>query len=224
MQTKSTGMNANTRIRVILADDHTLFRNGLKLLLSNNVDMQVVGEASDGNELLSLLTKLPCDVVLMDIEMPGINGFDATRIIAEQYPEVKVISLSMYGEEDYYYRMIEAGARGFLLKSSEINEVSEAIRRVMQGGTYFSSDILYNVLKNIHTVVSKTDTQALHLSQREKEVLELICRGKSNQEIADQLFISKRTVEKHRANLLAKTNTKNTAQLVMFAVENKLIE
>ena len=224
MQTKSTGMNANTRIRVILADDHTLFRNGLKLLLSNNVDMQVVGEASDGNELLSLLTKLPCDVVLMDIEMPGINGFDATRIIAEQYPEVKVISLSMYGEEDYYYRMIEAGARGFLLKSSEINEVSEAIRRVMRGGTYFSSDILYNVLKNIHTVVSKTDTQALHLSQREKEVLELICRGKSNQEIADQLFISKRTVEKHRANLLAKTNTKNTAQLVMFAVENKLIE
>jgi DNA-binding NarL/FixJ family response regulator len=120
--------------------------------------------------------------------------------------------------------MIEAGARGFLLKSSEINEVSEAIRRVMQGGTYFSSDILYNVLKNIHTVVSKTDTQALHLSQREKEVLELICRGMSNQEIADQLFISKRTVEKHRANLLAKTNTKNTAQLVMFAVENKLIE
>jgi len=156
----------------------------------------------------------------MDIEMPGINGFDATRIISEQYPKVKVISLSMYGEED----MIEAGARGFLLKSSEINEVSEAIRRVMQGGTYFSSDILYNVLKNIHTVVSKTDTQALHLSQREKEVLELICRGKSNQEIADQLFISKRTVEKHRANLLAKTNTKNTAQLVMFAVENKLIE
>lgn len=224
MQTKPTGMNANTRIRVILADDHTLFRNGLKLLLSNNVDVQVVGEASDGNELLSLLTKLPCDVVLMDIEMPGINGFDATRIIAEQYPEVKVISLSMYGEEDYYYRMIEAGARGFLLKSSEINEVSEAIRRVMRGGTYFSSDILYNVLKNIHTVVSKTDTQALHLSQREKEVLELICRGKSNQEIADQLFISKRTVEKHRANLLAKTNTKNTAQLVMFAVENKLIE
>jgi len=224
LQTKPTGMNANTRIRVILADDHTLFRNGLKLLLSNNVDVQVVGEASDGNELLSLLTKLPCDVVLMDIEMPGINGFDATRIISEQYPEVKVISLSMYGEEEYYYRMIEAGARGFLLKSSEINEVSEAIRRVMQGGTYFSSDILYNVLKNIHTVVSKTDTQALHLSQREKEVLELICRGMSNQEIADQLFISKRTVEKHRANLLAKTNTKNTAQLVMFAVENKLIE
>lgn len=224
MQTKPTGMNAVAPIRVILADDHTLFRNGLKLLLSNNVDMQVVGEASDGNELLSLLTKLPCDVVLMDIEMPGINGFDATRIIAKQYPEVKVISLSMYGEEEYYYRMIEAGARGFLLKSSEINEVSEAIRRVMQGGTYFSSDILYNVLKNIHTVVSKTETQTLHLSQREKEVLELICRGLSNHEIADQLFISKRTVEKHRANLLAKTNTKNTAQLVMFAVENKLIE
>lgn len=224
MSAKPAGMDANNLIRVILADDHTLFRNGLKLLLSNNVDMQVVGEASDGNALLSLLAEIPCDVVLMDIEMPGINGFDATRAIASQYPHIKVISLSMYGEEEYYYRMIEAGAKGFLLKSSEINEVSEAIRRVVHGGTYFSSDILYNVVKNIHTVVAKAESEVLHLSQREKEVLELICRGLSNQEIADQLFISKRTVEKHRANLLAKTSTKNTAQLVMFAVENKLIE
>ncbi|HOK51559.1 MAG TPA: response regulator transcription factor [Bacteroidales bacterium] len=217
-------MDPDRLIRIVLADDHTLFRNGLKLLLLNNSDMQVVGEASDGNELLALLTKVPCDVVLMDIEMPGLNGFDATQIIAKQYPHTRVISLSMYGEEEYYYRMIEAGARGFLLKSSEINEVSEAIRRVAKGETYFSSEILYNVVKNIQTVVSKVDNALIHLSQREKEVLELICRGMSNQEIADQLFISKRTVEKHRANLLAKTNTKNTAQLVMFAVENKLIE
>ncbi|MEJ5264495.1 MAG: response regulator transcription factor [Bacteroidales bacterium] len=217
-------MDPDRLIRIVLADDHTLFRNGLKLLLLNNSDMQVVGEASDGNELLALLAKVPCDVVLMDIEMPGLNGFDATQIIAKQYPHTRVISLSMYGEEEYYYRMIEAGARGFLLKSSEINEVSEAIRRVAKGETYFSSEILYNVVKNIQTVVSKVDNALIHLSQREKEVLELICRGMSNQEIADQLFISKRTVEKHRANLLAKTNTKNTAQLVMFAVENKLIE
>ncbi|MGC8802392.1 MAG: response regulator [Bacteroidales bacterium] len=217
-------MITTPHIRIVLADDHTLFRNGLKLLLSNNTDMQVVGEASDGKELLSLLERIPCDVVLMDIEMPSINGFEATRTITMQYPTTRVISLSMYGEEEYYYRMIEAGARGFLLKSSEISEVSEAIRRVVQGGTYFSPDILYNVVKNIQTVVSKSETTLLHLSQREKEVLELICRGMSNQEIADQLYISKRTVEKHRANLMAKTHTKNTAQLVMFAVENKLIE
>lgn len=224
MPAKPAGMNATQFIRIVLADDHTLFRNGLKLLLSNNTDMQVVGEASDGKELLSLLEKISCDVVLMDIEMPGINGFEATQTITTQYPSTRVISLSMYGEEEYYYRMIEAGARGFLLKSSDISEVSEAIRKVVQGGTYFSPDILYNVVKNIQTVTSKSETTLLHLSQREKEVLELICKGMSNQEIADQLYISKRTVEKHRANLLAKTNTKNTAQLVMFAVENKLIE
>lgn len=217
-------MDVPTPIRIVLADDHTLFRNGLKLLLSNNSDMQVAGEASDGYELLSLLANIQTDVVLMDIEMPGINGFEATRIIERQYPSIKVISLSMYGEEEYYYKMIEAGAKGFILKSSEISEVNEAIRKVARGGTYFSSEILYNVVKNIQTVTSKVEIAAIHLSQREKEVLELICRGFSNQEIADHLFISKRTVEKHRANLLAKTNTKNTAQLVMFAVENKLID
>ncbi|MCX7986047.1 MAG: response regulator transcription factor [Bacteroidales bacterium] len=217
-------MSAIEPIKIVLADDHTLFRNGLKLLLSGNPDMVVVGEASEGGELLSILKKQPVDVVLMDIEMPRINGFEATKAISNQFPGIKVISLSMYGEEEYYYRMIEAGAKGFILKSSEINEVSEAIRRVAKGGTYFSSEILYNVVKNIQTVVSKSEASTLHLSQREKEVLELICRGLSNQEIADQLYISKRTVEKHRASLLSKTNTKNTAQLVMYAVENKLIE
>jgi DNA-binding NarL/FixJ family response regulator len=210
-------------IRVVLADDHTLFRNGLKMLLSGYSDIQVVGEASDGEMLLNLLSRTATDVVLLDIEMPIINGFEATGYIKEHYPGVNIISLSMYGEEEYYYRMIEAGARGFLLKSSEINEVITAIHKVCKGSTYFSSEILYNVVKNINTT-GKVDNSKLHLSDREKEVLELICKGMSNQEIADSLFISKRTVEKHRASLLSKTNTKNTAQLVMYAIENKLID
>ncbi len=210
-------------IRIVIADDHALFRNGLRMLLSNYPDLQVVGEAANGSQLIEMLSTTPVDVVLIDIEMPVINGFEATRYITQHYPLVKTISLSMYGEEEYYYRMIEAGVKGFILKNSEINEVTNAIRKVYKGETYFSPEILYNVVKNIKSV-TKPNIPDIHLSQREKEVLEYICKGLSNQEIADTLFISKRTVEKHRSNLLAKTNTKNTAQLVMFAIENKLID
>jgi DNA-binding NarL/FixJ family response regulator len=210
-------------IKVILVDDHNLFRNGLKLLLSGQAKIKVVAEASNGNELLELLKDTLADVVLIDIEMPEMNGIEATRLALEEKPELKVISLSMYGEEDYYYRMIDAGVKGFILKNSEISEVIKAIQSVHNGGTYFSSEVLYNVVRNIKTV-SKTPNNTTPLSEREKEVLEQICRGMSNQEIADILYISKRTVEKHRSSLLSKTNTKNTAQLVMYAIENKLVD
>jgi DNA-binding NarL/FixJ family response regulator len=206
-----------------LADDHNLFRNGLKLLLSGYDNIKVVAEASDGKELISLLEHTHADVVLIDIEMPVMNGIEASRIALEKYPGLKIISLSMYGEEEYYYRMIDAGVKGFILKNSDITEVIKAINTVMQGGTYFSSEVLYNVVKNIRTV-GKTPGNVASISEREREVLEQICKGLSNQEIADVLFISKRTVEKHRASLLSKTNTKNTAQLVMYAIENKLTD
>lgn len=210
------------KIKVVLADDHNLFRNGLKLLLSNCENITIVGEACDGKELLSVLDYTKADIVLIDIEMPVMNGIEATRAALEKFPDLKIISLSMYGEEEYYYRMIDAGVKGFILKNSEISEVIKAIETVMAGGKYFSSDVLYNVVKNIKTV-SKISNNAVTLSEREKEVLEQICKGLSNQEIADILFISKRTVEKHRASLLSKSNTKNTAQLVMYAIENKLL-
>jgi DNA-binding NarL/FixJ family response regulator len=210
------------KIKVVLADDHNLFRNGLKLLLSNCENIIIVAEACDGNELLSVLDKTKADVVLIDIEMPVMNGIDATKASLKKFPNLKIISLSMYGEEEYYYRMIDAGAKGFILKNSEISEVVKAIETVNSGGKYFSSEILYNVVKNIKTV-SNISNNFASLSEREREVLEQICKGLSNQEIADILFISKRTVEKHRASLLSKSNTKNTAQLVMYAIENKLL-
>jgi DNA-binding NarL/FixJ family response regulator len=210
-------------IKLILADDHNLFRNGLKLLLSGYNHIRIVAEASNGEELLSLLDHTQADVILIDIEMPVMSGIEATRIALERFPALKIISLSMYGEEEYYYRMIDAGVKGFLLKSSEISEVINAIETVIKGGTYFSSEVLYNVVKNIK-IVSKTSVDNTTLSEREREVLEQICKGLSNQEIADILFISKRTVEKHRARLLGKTGTKNTAQLVMYAIENKLTD
>ena len=211
------------KIKVILVDDHTLFRNGLKLLLGGYDHIEIIAEASDGAEFLQTLEKRLPDIVLIDIEMPVMNGLEATQKAIIKYPNLKVISLSMYGEEEYYYKMIESGAKGFILKNSDITEVIKAINSVMKGGTYFSSDLLYNVVKNINTV-TKTTITSDQLSERERQVLEAICKGLSNQEIADQLFISKRTVEKHRASLMAKTNSKNTANLVMFAIENKLID
>lgn len=209
-------------IQVVLADDHQLFRNGLRILLDAFDEFSVVGEASNGEELVRIVGNCGCDVVLMDIDMPLLDGIEATRKSVEINPEIKVIALSMYGEEEYYYRMVEAGAKGFILKDSDISEVKEAIITVNNGGNYFSQELLYNVIQKMKT--RESENKMANLSRREKEILEKICEGMSNHEIADTLFISKRTVDKHRANLLSKTNSKNTASLILHAIKNKIIE
>ncbi len=209
-------------IRIIIADDHQLFRNGLKLLLDSFREFTVAGEAANGIELLELMSVTGADLILMDINMPEMDGIEATRRIMKDYPSVNVIALSMYGEEEYYYNMVDAGAKGFLLKDSDISEVREAIITVMKGGSYFSQELLYNVIQKFKT--RETEIRQANLSKREKEILMKICEGLSNQEIADTLFISKRTVDKHRANLLNKTASKNTASLILFAIRNKLID
>ena len=210
-------------INIIIVDDHSLFRNGMKLLLTNAGNFNVMAEASNGIEFLELLTKHIPDIVLMDIDMPEMDGIEATTKALEKFPRLKVICLSMYGEEEYYYKMIEAGVSGFMLKNSDINEVKTAITSVHSGGKYFSQELLYNVVKNIRTTQINQEVVE-NLSDRELEVLKQICIGYSNQEIAETLHISKRTVDKHRANLLDKTNSKNTAHLVMYAIRNKLID
>lgn len=211
-----------SKIKVFLVDDHALFRNGLKILLNTEPTFEVVGEAVHGKEFLEKIDAPVPDIVLMDINMPVMDGIEATQLATTKFPDIKIIALSMFGEEDYYYKMINAGAKGFLLKNSELNEVIEAVRQVMQGGSFFSQELLYNVIKNFHPH-KETEIEHTSLSKRETEVLEEICKGLSNQEIADTLFISKRTVDKHRANLLSKTNSKNTANLIMYAIKNKLI-
>jgi DNA-binding NarL/FixJ family response regulator len=212
-----------SQIDVYLVDDHKLFRNGLRLLLDGLENIKVLGEAEDGQAFLNELEGgCKPHVVLIDIDMPKMNGIEATRRALEIDPSLKLISLSMYGEDEYYYQMIEAGVKGFILKNSDISDVVKAIKTVYSGNTFFSQDILYNVVRNIKTV-SRTQSQIAHLSDRELEILTQICKGLSNQEIAEKLFISKRTVDKHRANLLFKTNCKNTANLVLYAIENKLV-
>ena len=210
------------KIKIIIVDDHQLFRNGLKILLNSIPEFEVIGEASNGNDFMELIKVAPSDIVLMDINMPEVDGIEATRRGLKENPGIKIIALSMYGEEDYYYKMVDSGAKGFLLKDSDINEVKEAILTVNKGGNFFSQELLHHVIQKIKH--REQEVKAANLSRREREILEKICEGLSNQEIADALFISKRTVDKHRANLLGKTNSKNTASLILYSIKNKLIE
>lgn len=209
--------------RILLVDDHTLFRGGLRGLLDRYDGFRVVGEAGSGEELLERLSGWEADVVFMDIAMPGMGGAEATQRLLAQRPELRVITLSMFGDEHYYKRMVEAGARGFLLKDSPIDEVIRAIRTVQEGGTYFSHALLGSLTGRMCS--AERDAGADEpLSVRETEILVCVCRGLSNQQIADELFISKRTVDKHRANILEKTGCKNTASLVVYAIRNGLVD
>lgn len=207
---------------VILVDDHKLFREGLKLLLENLTYIKKVDEAGNGKEFLKLIEKYQPDIVFMDIEMPEMDGITATQQALKLFPDLNIIALSMYGDENYYSQMINAGAKGFILKNSGIQDVEAAIQTVISGNNYFSQEILNRLIKGIGGK-SKTK-KSNELSEREEEVLYHICKGLSNQEIANILYLSKRTVDKHRENILSKTNAKNTAGLVMFAVKNGIVE
>lgn len=213
------------KLKLYLVDDHKLFREGLKLLLSTQDFVKHIYEASNGREFIENLPLTECDVVLMDIEMPEMNGIEATREALHLHPELKIIVLSMYGDEQYYYQMIDAGAKGFMLKNTGIENVIKGIQKVAAGENFFSEELLFNILNNMRDNSKTTaDVPDNELSDREMEILYHVCKGESNQEIAEALFISKRTVDKHRANLLSKTDCRNTAALVMYAIKNKMIE
>lgn len=207
-----------SNIKVMIVDDHKAMRNGLAFLLNEIGNIDVIGQASNGKEFLELLSGEFPDVVLMDISMPVMDGIEATRKSLELYPDLKIIALSMYSDEQYYQSMIELGARGFILKESDHEEVNNAILAVMSGKTYFSQELLMNLLKKKH------DRKQIQISSREKEILKLICKGFSSAEIADQLKVSVRTIEKERSELLQKTETNNSISLAIFAIKNGLIE
>lgn len=211
-------------VRIALVDDHSLFRRGLKMLLTSYSDFEVVAEASSGEEFLELMDAAQPDVVFMDYSMGGMNGAETTERALERMPELKVISLTMFGDNAYYSRMASSGAKGFLLKDSEFDEVVEAVSTVCDGGTYFSALLLESISQSLRSVEGLPIDEHDVLSDREVEILVGICQGLSTQEIADRLFISKRTVDKHRANILEKSGCKNTASLVVYAIKNGLVE
>jgi DNA-binding NarL/FixJ family response regulator len=211
-------MATEKQIGVALVDDHQLFRNGLKFIIDNEPDIKVVIEASNGKEFLFFLDNLKPDVVLMDISMPEMDGVEATEKALAKYPDLNILVLSMYSDVEYYNTMIELGVKGFILKDIDNSELAVAIRKVNAGGNYFSQELLLNLIKN------KPDTEGVELTKREMEVLELICKGYSNQQISEELFISQRTVKRHRSSLLYKTDSKNSVSLVVYAIKNKLVK
>jgi DNA-binding NarL/FixJ family response regulator len=203
---------------VIIVDDHKLFRDGLKFILSESGIAEVVAEASNGKEFLSMLAGIKPDLVLMDINMPVMNGIDSSKQALEIYPDLNILVLSMYGDEEYYNTMIDIGVKGFLLKDADTSELKVAILKILEGGTYFSQQLLLNIIN------SRQVHETIKLTRREKEILVLICQGYSNNQISEKLHISSRTVERHRAELLDKTQSANSISLVIYAIKNGLVK
>lgn len=215
-------------LKLAIADDHELFRKGFISMLSGVPDFEFVLEAANGQELLDKMATQPVDIVLMDLQMPVMDGMQATEILLEHYPDAKVIIVSMYDEDRFIIHMLEKGVHGYLLKDTSTDEVEKAIHRVAEEGFYYSDFVsramhrkMVNRSANKQPTFSSTAT--VGLSNREQEVLRLLCDGLSTTEISDKLFISTRTVEGHRLRILEKTGTKNTAAAVAFAYKNHLI-
>jgi DNA-binding NarL/FixJ family response regulator len=209
---------------IILVDDHQIFRKSLKSLIDNEKIGSIIGEASNGKEFLEILENKIPNLVLMDIDMPVMDGSEATQRAIEKYPDLNILALSMFGEENYYYKMVKAGVKGFLLKSCDIKELENAIKEVSSGESYFSNELLIRIINEFGKKPTITDQQSSKLTEREIEVMKLICDGLTNEEIGNNLHISPKTVKGHRANLLEKTESKNTPSMVIYAIKNKLIE
>ena len=216
-------------ITIAIADDQMLFRRGMAAIINGFEGMTVVCETDNGRKLLTFLenTTQKTDVILMDLSMPQLNGIDTMKIIHEKYPDQKVIILSIHNEEKFVVHLIELGANAYLFKNAEPEDVENAIRGVVEKGFYFSESLMMTFQKRLYnkkTHVSVHDNIPITLTIREMEVIRLICQELTAQEIASKLFISVRTVDGHRNNLLEKTGARNTAGLVIFAIKNNLVD
>jgi DNA-binding NarL/FixJ family response regulator len=206
--------------RVLLVEDHVVVRQGIKALFSDEPDLEIVGEADDGRAALQSVSELEPDVVLMDISMPGLNGIEATRQIRHNYPEVKVVVLSMHSNEEYVFQVLRAGASGYVLKQSDSSEVLTAIRAALAGGSFLSPPISRTVIDDyVRRAEARGGDDDLELlTSREREVLQLLAEGLSNREIAEQLNISIKTVETHRSNMMNKLGVSSKTELVKYAL------
>ena len=210
-------------IRIILADDHTIVRHGLNRLLQQEEDMEVIAQAADGHSTVELTRELSPDMVIMDIGMPDLNGIDATQQIAREFPQVKVIGLSMHSGKKFVVEMLNAGASGYLLKDCALEELTTAIKTVAAGQIYLSPSITDVVIDNyIRRSETKENSAFSLLSQREREVLQLMAEGKTTKQIGLQLHISPKTVEGHRLRLMSKLNMDSVAKLTKYAIQEGL--
>ncbi|MGA2667472.1 MAG: response regulator transcription factor [Ignavibacteria bacterium] len=215
-------------IKILIADDHEVVRDGLKNILLTLGNISVVGEVANGEDAVNQYNTLKPDLVIMDISMPGMNGIEATRIIKENDPEAKILVLTMHDNQEYLNQIIRSGAKGFVLKNTDKDELLQAVKTVAAGENFFSKDISKLIIDNYIRSAKDTEKSETYkevpLTKREIEILKFIAEGHSNQEIANKLFISYNTVDTHRKNIMHKLSIKNTAGLVRYAIEKGLIE
>jgi two-component system, NarL family, response regulator NreC len=213
------------KIRILVADDHGIVRKGLRFLLDRQPDMEVVGEASEGREVVRLSGELKPNVIIMDVAMPQLNGIDAAAQIIKADPSIRIVMLSMHADESYLVRALSAGAKGYLLKDSAEVDLVRAVQVVSQGRPFFSPRIAQSLLEDYVRALQQRQLQDSYtlLTDREREVLQLLAEGKSNKEVATILDLSTYTVETHRTNFMHKLNLHNTAEIVLYAVRKKII-
>ena len=214
-------------VRIVLVEDLEMIREGIKVLISQIKDFKIVAEYTNGQEFIDRLDDVEYDIVVTDIDMPILSGIDATKIAVAKNPAIKVIALSMYNDTKYYYELITAGAKGFILKQSSVEELEKGIREVNSGNSFFSEQLLYNVImnmQNIEQTLVEEKKELLRLSNKEIELLGNICQGMSNKELADKMFVSVKTIESNKAKLMRKTGAKNNAALIIWAIKNKIVE
>jgi two-component system response regulator NreC len=215
------------RIRIIFADDHAIVRNGLRTLFRSSNEFSIVGEAADGQTAVELASEKKPDVAILDISMPNLSGIEATRIIKQKHPDIKVLILTVHEDEAYVYQVIRAGANGYILKNAEKNEILTAVRTVYANETFFSPGIsrlmIEKFISRARAEHGEDVQPAQNLSKREQEILRYISQGLTNREIADKLALSLNTVNTHRANIMQKLNIHDTANLVRYALEKGII-
>lgn len=213
-------------INILLVDDHTLIREGLKLILKKNKQFKIIGEASNGVEALEFLEKnaAKTHVMLLDITMPELDGFEVAKVVKKKYSDLKVLALTMHNEESYITKMIDVGVHGYVLKDSNLDDLSSAIKTILDDKPYYSSDVSAVMINSLMNKDKQKDNNAIdNLTEREKEIIHLISDGYKSSEIADKLELSTRTIEVHRRNLMKKLEVKNTAELVSYVLKSKLI-
>ena len=214
------------KTKIIICDDHVMFRDGIKLLIETENIGNVISEAENGKLLLKKLESTQPDLILMDIDMPVMGGIEATTKAIKKYPDLKILVLSMFGDEKLYIKMIKAGAKGFILKTSGKNELEKAIKEIANGESYFSNELLRKIVSNIgenKELKHEITGDRIEFTEREMEVLKLVCSGLTTIEIAEKISLSPKTIDVYRTKLMSKTNSKNAVSLVMFAIKHNLI-
>lgn len=212
------------KIRIVLVDDHQMFRDGVKAVLSDEANIEIVGEVGNGNDLYKLLDSVSIDLIITDISMPEISGIEITKHVSEKFPNIKILILSMHTNEEFITKALSSGANGYLPKDTSMNELLDAINTIYKGDNYYNKTISDTILKSVIDKSKKDSSDNKSLTNREKEIVALVVDGLTNKEIADKLCISIRTVDSHKNNVMQKLHLKSSVELVKYAIKNKIVD